>query len=80
MDIDQNPFLGPDWLPLVRVIRPLLDFESGRNFHLNTYGLKYNLSPDSSPYIQATWSYDGQLQPEASGNLLCDPPLKIEMS
>lgn len=78
MDIEQNPFLGPGWLPLVRVIRTLLDFESGRNFHLNTYGLKYNLSPDRSPYIQATWSYDGQLQLEASGNLMCDPPLTEE--
>ena len=74
MDIEPNPFLGPDWLPLVRVIRTLLNFESGRNFHLNTYGLKYNLSPDRSPYIQATWSYGGQLQLEASGNLMCDPP------
>jgi hypothetical protein len=78
VDIEPNPFLGPDWLPLVRVIRTLLNFESGRNFHLNTYGLKYNLSPDRSPYIQATWSYGGQLQLEASGNLMCNPPLTEE--
>jgi hypothetical protein len=73
--IEQNPFLGPAWMPLVRAIRMLLGSESKKNFHLNTYGLKYNLSPDRSPYIQATWSYDGQLQLEASGNLMCDPPL-----
>jgi len=76
--IDQNPFLGPVWMPLVRAIRMLLNSESGKNFHLNTYGLKYNLSPDRSPYIQATWSYDGQLQLEASGNLMCNPPLTEE--
>jgi hypothetical protein len=76
--IDQNPFLGPVWMPLVRAIRMLLNSESGRNFHLNTYGLKYSLSPDRSPYIQATWSYDGQLQLEASGNLMCNPPLTEE--
>lgn len=76
--IDQNPFLGPTWMPLVRAIRMLLGSKSKRNFHLNTYGLKYKLSPDRSPYIQATWSYDGQLQLEASGNLMCNPPLTEE--
>ena len=75
MGIDNNPFLGPAWIPLVRAIRLLLNPNSKRNFHLNTYGLKYNLHPDTSPYIQATWSYDGQLQLEASGNLMCNPPL-----
>jgi hypothetical protein len=76
--IEQNPFLGPTWMPLVRAIRMLLGSESKRNFHLNTYGLRYKLSPDRSPYIQATWSYDGQLQLEASGNLSCNPPLTEE--
>jgi hypothetical protein len=38
----------------------LLGAESKKNFHLTTYGRKYNLSPNLSPYIQATWSYDGQ--------------------
>ncbi len=56
----------------------LLGSESKKNFHLNTYGRKYNLSPDSSPYIQATWSYYGQLQLEASGNLMCNPELSEE--
>jgi hypothetical protein len=73
--IDKNPFLGPAWIPLVRAIRMLLGSESKRNFHLNTYGLKYKLDSHRSPYIQATWSYDGQLQLEASGNLSCDPEL-----
>ena len=78
MGIDKNPFLGPAWIPLVRAIRMLLGSESKRNFHLNTYGLKYKLDSHRSPYIQATWSYDGQLQLEASGNLSCDPELTEE--
>jgi hypothetical protein len=76
--VEQNPFLGPAWMPVVRAIRLLLGSPKKDNFHLTTYGLKYNLSPDRSPYIQATWSSDGQLQLEASGNLICNPPLTEE--
>ena len=76
--VEQNPFLGPAWLPLVRVIKSLLDAPEKKNFHLTTYGRKYNLSPYTSPYIQATWSSIGELQLEASANLICKPPLTEE--
>ena len=76
--VEQNPFLGPAWIPLVRAIRMLLGSPKKNNFHLTTYGRKYNLSPNTSPYIQATWVTDDHLQLEASGNLICNPPLNDE--
>lgn len=76
--VAENPFLGPVWLPLVKVIKMLLESPEKKNFHLTTYGRKYNLSPYTSPYIQATWSSIGELQLEASANLICDPPLSDE--
>jgi len=76
--IEQNPFLGPEWLPVVQVVRMLLGSPDKENFLLTTYGRKYNLSPDTSPYIQTRWDLDGHLQLEAAGNLICDPPLTEE--
>lgn len=73
--VEKNPFLGPEWVPLARVITTFLNKSEPGTFHLNTYGLKYSMDPHRSPYIQARWDDFGELQLEASGNLICDPQL-----
>lgn len=76
--ISNNPFLGPAWVPVVAAIKMLLTDKDMDAFHFDTYAKRYGMDPDRSPYIQARWDFDGHLQLEASGNLICDPPLTEE--
>lgn len=76
--ISNNPFLGPAWVPVVAAIKMLLSDKDMDAFHFDTYAKRYGMDPDRSPYIQARWDFDGHLQLEAPGNLICDPPLTEE--
>ena len=74
--VQANPFLGPNWVPLAKAIKYVLQktYDEGQNFHLQTYAKAYGASPDSSPYLQARIA-DNFLEMEISGNLVVDPPL-----
>jgi hypothetical protein len=71
-----NPFLGPQWQPLATALAGLLvrclQFE--KSMVMQTFGLKYSLDPDRSPYFQAVNSERGLLV-EAASNVICNPPL-----
>lgn len=74
--IAANPLLGPQWEPLGHVFVHLLErIRPGHHFNVQTYGRKFNLSPDTSPYLQAIRTDEGLLQMEVSGNLVVNPPL-----
>lgn len=71
-----NPFLGPQWLPIVDVVEMLTSkLNKDTNWNIQTYGSRYDLDPNKSPYIQAILSEDGGLHLELSGNIHNDPPL-----
>lgn len=74
-----NPFVGEQWLGVIKAIEVLIDERtfSRRNptWTMQTYGHHYNLSPHTSPYVQAILEADGALHVELSGNIICDPPL-----
>ena len=73
--ISENPFLGPDFEDLVTVLAALLDSAKGQEFCImQTYGHKYSLNPNASPYMQAMWNKDS-LYVELAGNIICNPPL-----
>jgi hypothetical protein len=74
--ISDNPLLGPQWEPLGHVLMRLVEqLRRGGRFSVQTYGRKYNLSPDTSPYLQAIVDEDGNVQMEVSANLQVNPPL-----
>lgn len=76
--IKDNPFLGPEWEPLGLVISSLLDdLKRGSNFHVQTYGKRYGLSPHTSPYVQAA-IFDRKIQLEVAGNLMVRPELTTD--
>jgi hypothetical protein len=79
MPISDNPLLGPEWQPLGHVIMRLVEqLRQGGRFSVQTYGRKYNLSPSTSPYLQAIIDEDGKVQMEVSGNLQVHPHLTDE--
>ena len=79
MSISDNPLLGPEWQPLGHVLMRLIeDLRNGAHFSVQTYGRKYNMSPSTSPYLQAITDEDGQIQMEVSANLQVNPPLTAE--
>jgi hypothetical protein len=59
-------------------MRLVEQLRQGGLFSVQTYGRKYNLSPSTSPYLQAIIDHDGKVQMEVSGNLQVDPPLTDE--
>ena len=74
--IASNPLLGPQWEPLGHVFVHLIErIRPGHHFNVQSYGRKFNLSPDTSPYLQAIRVDEGRLQMEVSGNLMVVPPL-----
>lgn len=82
-NIDQsiigNPFVGPQWLGVVKAIEVLIDERTfnrmSPTWTMCTYGHHYRLSTHTSPYVQAILESDGSLHVELSGNIICDPPL-----
>ena len=73
--VAENPFLGPDFEDLAITLAQLFDDAKDREFCImQTYGHKYSLSANSSPYVQAMWNKDS-LYVELSANLICNPPL-----
>ena len=77
--IHDNPLLGPEWDALAEAIALVIK-KTGKNrtFCITTYGLRYGLSPDTSPYFQGVRDEFGELFIEAAANLMCDPPLSDE--
>ncbi len=77
--IHDNPLLGPQWDALAEAIALVIK-KTGKNrtFCITTYGLRYGLSPDTSPYFQGVRDEFGELFIEAAANLMCDPPLSDE--
>ena len=74
--ISNNPFLGPKWEPVGEVIVHLLNgLNAGNNFHMQTYIRKFQLSPETSPYVQGLLEEDGSIHMEISGNLQVRPKL-----
>jgi len=77
--IHDNPLLGPEWDALAEAIAFVLNnTKPNRTFCLTTYGLRYGLSPDTSPYFQGFKDEFGEFFIEASANLNCNPPLTDE--
>jgi hypothetical protein len=77
--IINNPFLGPKWGAVGETIEILLNgLNSRNNFHIQTYIRKFNLSPDTSPYVQGLLEEDGSVHMEISGNLQVRPSLTDE--
>ncbi len=73
--VAQNPFLGPQWEPIAKVIASLLErSKSGGNFQIQTYGKRYGASPYTSPYLQGRWDI-GIFEIELSSNLHLVPQL-----
>lgn len=63
-----NPFLGPEWMPLVDVIEHVtLSLAVEKFWVLQTYGRHYAFDPHSSPYVQAMLIPDGSLHVEMCG-------------
>lgn len=77
--IANNPFLGPQWEPLAAVLVGLLNRVAKQNgpVSMQTYGLKYSLQPNMSPYFQALRIEEGILV-ELSSNIICQPPLTAD--
>ena len=77
--IHDNPLLGPEWDALAEAIVLVLNKTgTNRTFCITTYGLRFNLSPDTSPYFQGFKDEFGEFFIEASANLNCNPPLTDE--
>ncbi len=71
-----NPFLGPQWMPIVDVVEMLTSkLNKDNNWNIQTYGARYSLDPNKSPFIQAIVSEEGGLHLELSSNIHNDPPL-----
>jgi hypothetical protein len=77
--IRDNPLLGPEWDALAEAIVLVLN-ETGKNrtFLITTYGLRFGLDPDTSPYFQGFKDEFGEFFIEASANLNCEPLLTGE--
>lgn len=74
--ISNNPFLGPKWEGVGEVIARLLNLLNSKNtLHIQTYMKKFQLSPETSPYVQGLLEEDGSLHMEISGNLQVRPML-----
>ena len=77
--IHDNPLLGPEWDALAEAIALVINrTKKYDTFCITTYGHKYGLSPDTSPYFQGMRSEFGELFIEAAANLSCNPPLTEE--
>lgn len=71
-----NPYLGPQWLPVVDVVEMLTKrLHKTNHWAIQTYALRYQLSPSASPYVQALIAENGGLHLEVSGNLQVEPQL-----
>ena len=77
--IHDNPLLGPEWDALAEAIVLVIE-KTGKNrtFCITTYGKRFNLSPNTSPYFQGFQDEFGEFFIEASANLNCNPPLTDE--
>ena len=79
MNVLHNPLLGPDWEPVAQVLTRLVeDVRRGRMFSVQTYMLRFGLTPYDSPYLQAILDDDDRIQMEISGNLQVTPQLSEE--
>ena len=79
--IADNPLLGPQWEALGHVLTSIFDRirkHGDASFVMQTYGLKYQLSPNSSPFLQACINALGGVQLEVSANLQVMPELTPE--
>ena len=77
--IHDNPLLGPEWDALAEAIVLVLNkTNKNRTFCITTYGKRFNLDPDTSPYFQGFKDEFGEFFIEASANLNCNPPLTDE--
>lgn len=77
--IRDNPLLGPEWDALAEAIVLVLNkTKKNSTFCITTYGLRFNLSPNTSPYFQGFRDEFDEFFIEASANLNCNPPLSAE--
>jgi hypothetical protein len=77
--IAENPLLGPEWEPLGHVLCRLFEQVKGRQIMtMQTYGRRYNLSPYTSPYVQACADEEGAIWVEVTGNIKLEPQLTDE--
>lgn len=77
--IRDNPLLGPQWDALAEAIVLVLNTtKKNDTFCITTYGHRYSLSPDTSPYFQGFRDEFDEFFIEAAANLMCDPPLTEE--
>jgi len=77
--IHDNPLLGPEWDALAEALALVMTKTMKHDtFCITTYGRRYNLSPNTSPYFQGFRDGHGELFIEAAANLICDPPLTEE--
>ena len=73
--VGENPFLGPQWEPIAKVIAQLLERAKGRDtFQIQTYGKRYGASPYTSPFVQGRWDI-GIFEIELASNLALVPQL-----
>lgn len=73
--VADNPFLGPQWEPIAKVIARLLERAKGRHtFQIQTYGKRYGASPYTSPFVQGRWDV-GIFEVELASNLALVPEL-----
>jgi hypothetical protein len=76
--VTNNPFLGPQWEDLAAVLETsLVQTYVGHTFQIQTYAKQFNLSPSTSPFVQAMVSED-VLQVEIAANLMVNPKLTTE--
>ena len=75
--IKDNPFLGPQWVPLAKAITYIVKLATAHSpFVLQTYGRRYGYMPYDSPYFQGYYDHIAkEFILEASGNLQVKPPL-----
>lgn len=73
----ENPFLGPNWMPLIDAFESVTEaFIARQGFiTIDMFARRSNLQPAGSPYLQWLYETDNSLHVELSGNLKMDPPL-----
>lgn len=73
--VANNPFLGPQWEPIAKVIAELIERAKNKDmFQVQTYGMRYGGSPYTSPFVQGRWDI-GIYEIELASNLALEPKL-----
>lgn len=78
--VKNNPFLGPQWVPLAKVLKSTIEGSTPRSpFEFQTYGRRYSYMPTDSPYFQGYFDNIAQeFILEASSNVQVIPKLTEE--